>query len=112
MFTMPAVTLVAFILGYLDVASRFVSLASGGGWIGLKIAYLGIVIAANSRLKWARVVWSLWMIVGMLVSVWLAGKVGEGVLLIVFCGIILPTVLMILLWHPTTTEWYERERSS
>ncbi len=112
MFTMPAMTLAAFILGYIDIVSRFASLTRGGGWIVLKIAYLGIVIAANNRQKWARVVWSLWMAVGILASINIISRAVNNIpyfLFLSFCGVILPTLLLVFLWHPTTTDWFDRE---
>ena len=122
MFTMPAITLVVFILGYIDIACRFISQVSGGGSLALKIVYLGIVISASNRKKWARAVWSMYIIVGIIVAaIGLIGvmrqtKVDGNILFFLSdlpCSIVLSIVfsivMLVLLWHPSTTDWFERE---
>ena len=104
---MPGVTLAAFILGYIDVLSRFVAWANGNGGLVVKLIFLFIVIMANIGQKWARIAWSVWTGFGILVSVVFIHNASEMVLLLVLCGIVLPVVQMVLLWHPATTNWFE-----
>ena len=101
------VTLAAFILGYIDVLSRFVAWASGNGGLLIKLIFLFIVIMANTGQKWARIVWTVWTGVGILVSLVFIQNTENMVAMLVFCGIVLPVVQMILLWHPSTTTWFE-----
>jgi hypothetical protein len=107
---MPGITLAVFVMGYIDVVSRFVAWANAGGGLVLKLCYLGVVIAANCRQKWARVVWSLWLVLGIGVS--LVGVRNNSdvtmLTLLVLCGVILPISLLIFLWHPSTTDWFQR----
>ena len=103
---MPGVTLAAFILGYIDVLSRFAALASGNGGLLLKLVFLFVVIAANNRQKWARIVWTIWSGFGILASLMFIHSAEEFAALLVFCGIVLPIVQVILLWHPLTNKWF------
>lgn len=107
---MPGTALAAFILGYIDVISRFVSWASGNGGLLIKLIFLFIVIMANTGQKWARVVWTVWIGVGILVSLVFIHQVQEMIVMLVICGLILPVVQMILLWHPSTTAWFEKHQ--
>ena len=107
---MPGVTLAAFILGYVDVISRFISLASGSGGLLIKLIFLLIVIMANTGKNWARIVWTVWTGVGILVSLVFIHYVGDLPLMLIFCGLVLPVVQIILLWHPATTAWFEKRQ--
>ena len=109
---MPGVTLAAFILGYVDVLSRLAAWANGNGGLILKLIFLFIVIMANTGQKWARVVWSVWTGFGILVSLVFIHNASDMVLLMVLCGIVLPVVQMVLLWHPSTTNWFEHAQRS
>ena len=106
---MPGVTLAAFILGYIDVLSRFMTWANSGGSLSLiiKLIFLLIVVMANVRQKWARIAWSVWTGFGMLVSLIWVGNMGDMAWLLILCGIVLPIIQMVLLWHPLTTYWFE-----
>ncbi|MBQ4199095.1 MAG: hypothetical protein II649_04350 [Kiritimatiellae bacterium] len=107
MVKMPGVTLAAFILGYIDVISRFVAWANGSGGLLIKLIFLFVVIMANAGQKWARIVWTVWIGVGILVSLFFIDNAESMILMLVFCGLVLPIVQMILLWHPATTAWFE-----
>ena len=105
---MPGVTLAAFIFGYIDVLSRFAAWASGNGGLVFKLIFLFVVIMANTGRKWARIAWTVWMGFGILASLVFAFKASEMALFFVLCGIVLPVVQMVLLWHPATTNWFEQ----
>lgn len=107
---MPGITLVVFVMGYIDVVSRFVAWANVGGGLILKLSYLGVVIAANCRQRWARVIWSLWLVFGVGVSLVCMRSTSDVniLMLLVLCSVILPISLLIFLWHPSTTDWFQQ----
>ena len=116
---MPAITSIAFIVGYVDAVCRIVAWMAGtGGLILLRILFLAIVIAANNGKQWARIAWSLWLLVGIIVSCRLVAASssestlgGLAAILFIF-GIIVPAFLLVLLWHPETTRWFASQREN
>ena len=102
----PGVTLVAFILGYIDVLTRFATWGIGGARHIPVIALLTLffVVAANNKKNWARVCWTVWTGFGIICSFGLCFEVDNS--FVVFISIVLSSMLLICLWHPKTNEWF------
>ena len=108
---MPGVTVAAFIMGYIDVLNRFSTWVYGGGRtipIFLLITIV-LVIAANNKQQWARVAWSAWIGFGVFCGV-ACLFVGEWPLL-ALASIAISIALLVCLWHPKTTDWFEGEKA-
>lgn len=107
---MPSVTLAAFILGYIDVMIRFASLAYNASSLALMVSLitLSLVVVANRRKNWARIVWTTWVGFGMVCafSLWAIGELRWPML--AFGSIAMSTALLICLWHPKTCEWFSK----
>ncbi len=105
---MPGVTLAAFILGYIDVMIRFASLAYNASSLALMVSLitLSLVVVANRRKNWARIVWTTWVGFGMVCAfgLWAIGELRWPML--AFGSIAMSTALLICLWHPKTCEWF------
>ncbi len=104
---MAGVTLAAFIIAYIDVISRFVNWTNGGGML-VPIISLVLVVSANFRQNWARVIWTFLKCAGVVVVV---GYLFTGVIDLgpAFFSIILFVIEMICLWHPKTSDWMSKE---
>ena len=105
---MPGVTLAAFILGYIDVMTRLVALAYNASSLALMVSLitLSLVVVANRRKNWARIVWTTWVGFGMACAfgLWAIGELRWPML--AFGSIAMSTALLICLWHPKTCEWF------
>ena len=105
---MPGVTLAAFILGYIDVMIRLASLAYNASILALMVSLitLSLVVVANRRKNWARIVWTTWVGFGMVCAfgLWAIGELRWPML--AFGSIAMSTALLICLWHPKTCEWF------
>ena len=100
---MAGVTLAAFIIAYIDVISRFVNWANGGGLL-VPIISLVLVVCINFRQNWARVIWTFLKCAGAIVVIGysFSGVIGLGPVLLT---IVLFAIEMICLWHPRTSDW-------
>lgn len=99
----------AFILGYIDAISRFIF----SGSFFWSIAYLALIIAAHNRLKWARIVWTIFLGFGFSGSLILWGIFGIGAfdnIVITIYSLVLTVLLIYLLWRPETNEWYNQRK--
>ena len=113
--TMPKPTRIAFIMGYVDIGCRFVSWMVGSGGLLYELLFLGILIAATMGKRWARVAWSIWLGVGIIISgkllftMYILNEPGWKILSLLLLGIFLPVLVLRLLWHPETTVWFDRK---
>ncbi len=105
---MPGVTLVAFVLAYTEVVLRFVNWSYGGSLL-VPIASLFLVICANCRQNWARIVWTVLNCFGILVTVVFAFS-GELHIGLSFLSIVFSVTEIIFLWHPKTNEWFDKRK--
>lgn len=114
MVKMPGVTRAAFFLGYINIISLFVALANERDWVSEReclliiLFFLFIAMIANAGEKWARIIWTTCIGIGILLSSFFIHNAESMVLVRVICGIVLPIVQVILLWHPATTAWFKR----
>lgn len=105
---MPGVTLAAFMLGYIDILSRFARWAYGVDKTTLlvSLATLIIVIAANARRNWARLVWTVLIGFGIVCAFGLWAMNEYPYPALAFGSMVLSIALLVCLWHPKTNEWF------